>query len=124
MQRPAWCKTFILYLSEKYPDFSKLNYKLTRLYGAELISSCEKVGDYQLLKMAISVINDKYTIDKEDLTAQACELLCDLIFKPKAENGEFALEDTEREKRKAIEHIKGELNEKRLYAKSIKKITT
>ena len=103
--------------SEKYPDFSKLNYKLTRLYGAELISSCEKVGDYQLLKMAISVINDKYTIDKEDLTAQACELLCDLIFKPKAENGEFALEDTEREKRKAIEHIKGELNEKRLYAK-------
>ena len=57
--------------SEKYPDFSKLNYKLARLYGAELISSCEKVGDYQLLKMAISVINDKYTIDKEDLTAQA-----------------------------------------------------
>ncbi len=103
--------------SEKYPDFSKLNYKLTRLYGAQLISSCEKVGDYQLLKMAISVINDKYTIDEEDLTAQACELLCDLIFKPKAENGEFALEDTEREKRKAVEHIKGELNEKRIYAK-------
>lgn len=103
--------------SNKYPDFSKLNYKLTRLYGAQLISSCEKVGDYQLLKMAISVINDKYTIDEEDLTSEACELLYDLIFNPKAENGEFALEDTEREKRKAIEHIKGELSEKRLYAK-------
>ncbi|MBQ8203583.1 MAG: insulinase family protein [Clostridia bacterium] len=103
--------------SDKYPDFSKLNYKLTRLYGANLISSCEKIGDYQLLKVGISVINDKYTIDEEDLTAQACELLCDLIFRPKAENGEFALEDTEREKRKAIEHIKGEFSEKRIYAK-------
>lgn len=103
--------------SEKYPDFSKLNYKLTRLYGAELISSCEKVGDYQLLKMAISVINDEFTIDEEDLTSQACELLTDLIFKPKAVDGEFAQEDTEREKRKAIEHIMGEMGEKRTYAK-------
>ncbi len=103
--------------SEKYPDFSKLNYKLTRLYGAELISSCEKVGDYQLLKMAISVINDEFTIDEEDLTSQACELLTDLIFKPKAVDGEFAQEDTEREKRKAIEHIMGEMSEKRTYAK-------
>ena len=103
--------------SEKYPDFSKLNYKLTRLYGAELISSCEKVGDYQLLKIAISVINDEFTIDEEDLINEACELLTDLIFKPKAEDGEFALEDTEREKRKAVEHIKGEMSEKRTYAK-------
>ena len=30
--------------SEKYPDFSKLNYKLTRLYGAELIQP----ADYSL----------------------------------------------------------------------------
>ena len=103
--------------SEKYPDFSKLNYKLTRLYGAELISSCEKVGDYQLLKMAISVINDEFTIDEEELISEACQLLTDLIFKPKAEDSEFALEDTEREKRKAIEHIKGEMSEKRTYAK-------
>lgn len=103
--------------SEKYPDFSKLNYKLTRLYGAELISSCEKVGDYQLLKIAISVINDEFTIDEEELISEACQLLTDLIFKPKAEDSEFALEDTEREKRKAIEHIKGEMSEKRTYAK-------
>ncbi len=103
--------------SEKYPDFSKLNYKLTRLYGAELISSCEKVGDYQLLKIAISVINDEFTIDEEELISEACQLLTDLIFKPKAEDSEFALEDTEREKRKAVEHIKGEMSEKRTYAK-------
>lgn len=45
--------------SEKYPDFRELNYKLSKLYGARLDASTEKYGDYQLLKMTISVINDK-----------------------------------------------------------------
>ena len=32
--------------SKKYPDFSKLNYKLGKLYGARLDASAEKYGDY------------------------------------------------------------------------------
>ena len=39
--------------SSAYPDFSALNFKLAKLYGANLSASAEKVGDYQLLKMAI-----------------------------------------------------------------------
>lgn len=103
---------------EKYPDFSVLNYKLNRLYGAQLDATAEKLGDYQLLKMRISVINDKYTFESESLIKQACEMLLSLIFEPKAENGAFAEDDLAREKRKAIEHIKGEISEKRIYAKN------
>ncbi len=103
---------------EKYPDFSVLNYKLNRLYGAQLDAAAEKLGDYQLLKMRISVINDKYTFESESLIKQACEMLLSLIFEPKAENGAFAADDLAREKRKAIEHIKGEISEKRIYAKN------
>lgn len=103
--------------SKKYPDFSKLNLKLSKLYGAQLSASSEKVGDYQLLKMAVSVIGDKYTLDDESLTSQACELLSELIFEPNVENGTFLDEDVEREKRKAIQHIQGEMSEKRIYAK-------
>ncbi len=103
--------------SKKYPDFSKLNCKLAKLYGARLEASSEKVGDMQLLKVAVSVIDDSFTLDGEPLCAQACELLEELIFEPKAENGAFCEEDVEREKRKAIEHIRGEVSEKRLYAK-------
>ncbi|MBE6727968.1 MAG: insulinase family protein [Ruminococcaceae bacterium] len=103
--------------SEKYPDFSKLNYKLSKLYGASLEASAEKVGDLQSLKIAVSVIDDKYALDGEALCEQACELLLRLIFAPKVENGEFAKEDVEREKRKAIEHIRGEFAEKRVYAR-------
>ncbi len=104
--------------SKKYPDFSKLNYKLSKLYGARLDASTEKYGDYQLLKMTVSLINDRYSLDDESLVKRAAELLLGLVFEPNTENGAFLDLDLEREKRKAIEHIKGELSEKRVYAKN------
>jgi len=104
--------------SDKYRDFSRLNYKLSKLYGAHLEASTEKTGDFQLLRVCISVINDRFAIDGEELTAEACDLLLSLIFEPKVENGAFYDEDVQREKRKAIEHIRGEISEKRIYAKN------
>lgn len=103
---------------EKYPDFSVLNYRLERLYGAQLDAVAEKLGDYQLLKLRMSVINDKYTFESESLIKRACDMLLSLIFEPKAENGAFCADDLAREKRKAIEHVKGEMSEKRIYAKN------
>lgn len=104
--------------SKKYPDFSRLNYKLNRMYGARLNASAEKYGDYQLLRLNVSVINDKFCLDGESLVKQAAELLLGLIFEPNTENGAFMENDLAREKRKAIEHIKGEYSEKRIYAKN------
>ena len=103
--------------SKKYPEFSKLNYKLNKLYGARLDASCEKFGDYQLLKMTVSVINDRYALDDESLVKRASDLLLSLLFEPSTEDGSFFQNDLEREKRKCIEHIKGEYSEKRIYAK-------
>ena len=110
---------FILTSSGKdYPSFSALNFKLSKLYGARLDASTEKYGDCQLLRMTISVIDDRFTFDSDSLVKQASELLLGLIFNPNAENGEFSENDVKREKRKAIEHIKGEIAEKRIYAKN------
>lgn len=104
--------------SKKYPDFSRLNYKLSKLYGANLSASSEKVGDFQLLKIAISVIDDRFTLDNETLCDSAVDLLTQLIFEPKVQDGSFFEDDIEREKRKAIEHVRSELSEKRVYAKN------
>ena len=104
--------------SSKYPEFSKLNYKLSKLYGARLDASTEKYGDYQLLKMTVSVINDRYALDDESLVKRAADLLLNLVFEPSVQNGAFLPNDLEREKRKAIEHIKGEYSEKRVFAKN------
>jgi predicted Zn-dependent peptidase len=45
-------------------------------------------------------------------------LLLNLVFNPSVENCAFLEADVAREKRKAIEHIKGEIAEKRIYAKN------
>lgn len=103
--------------SKEYPDFSKLNFKLSKLYGAELSASVEKIGDFQLIKIAVSVIDDRFTLDNESLCDSAIKLLTQLVFEPKVKDGAFFDEDIAREKRKAIEHIKGEMSEKRLYAR-------
>ncbi len=102
---------------KKYPDFSRLNYKLAKLYGARLNASAEKFGDYQLLKMTISVINDRFSLENESLVKNASELLLGLIFEPNTEDNAFLTKDLKREKRKAIEHIKGEISEKRIFAR-------
>ncbi len=103
--------------SKAYPDFSSLNFKLAKLYGANLSASAEKVGDYQLLKIAISTIDDRFALDEESLCDSVTDLLTQLVFEPKVENGAFCEEDVAREKRKAIEHIRGDLAQKRIYAK-------
>ena len=104
--------------SKQYPDFSALNYKLAKLYGATLNASTEKFGDCQLLQINISVVNDRFTFENESLLVEAASLLTDLIFNPNCENSEFLEADLKREKRKAIEHIKSEISEKRIYAKN------
>ena len=104
--------------SQKYPDFSALNLKLNKLYGARLDASAEKYGDCQLLSMRISCINDRFTFDSDSLVKAASDMLLGLIFEPNLENGAFMESDLQREKRKAIEHIKGEIAEKRVYAKN------
>ena len=81
-------------------------------------ASTEKYGDCQLLRMTVSVIDDRFTFDSDSLVKQASELLLGLIFSPSTQDGAFLESDVEREKRKAIEHIKGEIAEKRIYAKN------
>lgn len=104
--------------SKDYPSFSALNLKLNKLYGARLDSSCEKYGDCQLLRMTVSVIDDKFSFDSDSLVKEASELLLNLVFNPSVQDNAFLDADVAREKRKAIEHIKGEIAEKRIYARN------
>ena len=103
---------------KEYPDFSTLNRKLASLCGARLDASTEKYGDNQLLRMSISCINDNHSLDGDSIVKKSSELLLGLIFNPSVENEAFFQNDLMREKRKAIEHIKGEISEKRIYAKN------
>ncbi|NCC86809.1 MAG: insulinase family protein [Clostridia bacterium] len=100
----------------KYPDFSKLNARLAELYGAALIPSVSKIGEVQVVRLSITMIDDRFAFDNESVYQQCAELLCDLIFEANAENGSFNEAEVNREKRLLLERIESEKNDKRVYA--------
>ncbi len=102
---------------ERYPSLTALNKKLADLYGASVIAGADKIGDFQVLTISISCINDKFALDDEKIIFESANLLCDLIFHPVLENGKFRESDILQEKRQLIETIDSEYNDKRVYSK-------
>lgn len=102
----------------KYPNFTRLNQKLADLYGASLFSDINKIGDMQVLTVAVSFLDDKFALGNENLSAQLAQLLCDIIFDPLIENGSFKEENVNQEKRQLIELLESEYNDKKILAKT------
>lgn len=101
---------------KKYPDFTTLSKKLGSLYGAELNGSVSKMGDMQCLNISVSGLDDRYALDGECVSEQLGELLCEVLFNPKVENGCFDEADMLQEKRQLLDMIDSEFNDKRTYA--------
>lgn len=101
---------------KKYPDFLSLNKRLNSLYGASVAGYCRKFGEAQALTLSIAGLDDRFTIDKEWVSAELTELLCAMLFEPKFEEGAFCKQDVEQERRQLLDAIDAEYNEKRVYA--------
>jgi predicted Zn-dependent peptidase len=104
--------------SQQYPDYIDLNLRLLELYGADLSCSATKCGDCFHIKIGISVIDQRFSIDGSNPVAAAAELINGLIFNPSLTDGFFLDRDIQREKRKTIERIEGEINNKRAFART------
>lgn len=100
----------------KYMDFSKLNARLAELYGAALIPSVSKIGEAQVVRLAMTMIDDRFALENESIYQQCAQLLCDLVFEPNFENGLFNEVEVDREKRLLLERIESQKNDKRVYA--------
>lgn len=100
----------------KYMDFSKLNSRLAELYGAVLIPSVSKIGEAQVIRLAMTMIDDRFAFEDESIYQQCAKLLCDLVFEPNLENDLFSEVEVEREKRLLLERIESQKNDKRVYA--------
>lgn len=104
--------------SSEYPDMLTLNHKLQSLYGAYLGADVKKSGDFQILTLTISCLDDRFALDGEKLTKQAAELLEGILLRPALEDGLFLEEDIEVEKKSFIELLESEFNDKRTFALS------
>lgn len=101
-----------------YPDFTVLSKKLSALYGAELSVSVHKVGDRQVINIAVSGLDDRYALYGESIARELSELLCQVIFEPRLDEQAFVDEEVEQERRQLLDVIDSEFNEKRIYANS------
>ena len=59
---------------EKYPDFSVLNYKLAKLYGADLTVTTSMQGACRVLSVSVSGIKDEFALEGEALSAEYAAL--------------------------------------------------
>lgn len=101
-----------------YPDVTEVERKLALLYGAELIADVSKSGENQILKIGISCIDDRFSIDGESISKECLKLLFQMVFEPALENGVFRYDDVESEKRLLAERLLAENSDKRTYAKN------
>ncbi len=104
--------------SKDYPDVTSVEKKLALLYGAEVIVDVGKSGENQVLKIEVSCIDDRFSIDDESITDECLKLLFSMIFEPRLENGAFCPDDVESEKRLLAERLIAENSDKRAYAKN------
>lgn len=101
-----------------YPDVTSIEKKLALLYGAEVIVDVGKIGENQVLKIEVSCIDDRFSIDSESITNECLKLLFKMVFEPRLENGVFCSDDVESEKRLLAERLIAENSDKRAYAKN------
>ncbi|MBQ1186282.1 MAG: insulinase family protein [Clostridia bacterium] len=104
--------------SKQFSDYIELNIGLLDLYGADISCSVSKCGDLFHMKIGVNVINNNLALYGDSPVSRAAELVSGLIFAPAVSNGSFKAQDIEREKRKTIERIEGEINNKKSFART------
>ena len=100
----------------EYPDLLSLNRKLAELYGAELSPSVAKHGENLVLRLSMTQIGDRFSLDGESISVECAELLCKALFEPNVTDGAFDAEEVEREKRIMLDRLEAQKNNKRAYA--------
>lgn len=102
--------------TEKQPTQEEINKKLEEMYGAEFNCGIEKIGENQLLKFYIEVLNDEFTPEKENLLEEAINQLLDIIFNPVMKDNSFLREYIETEKVNLKNIIESKINDKEQYS--------
>ncbi len=102
--------------SAKLDTMTKLNKKLAELYSASLNWNVWVDGDYQLFDISIIVLNNRYSLNGEDILGESVNILLDCLFDPLLENGAFPIQSLELEKQNLMDDNDAEINNKTQYA--------
>lgn len=104
--------------SQSCKDFTQLNRRLDAMYGAALSADVSKSGGNQIITLALKTLEDRFTLDGEDLVRQAAMLLRELLTEPLIEDGVFDRKEFFLERQNLVDTIESLINDKRSYALS------
>lgn len=102
--------------NEKLDTMAKLNRRLSELYSAGLSWAVNPVGDYQLLQLSASVLDNRYALENEDLIRETLDILLDCLFRPYFEDGFFPKQSFEIEKQNQKDDNDAEINDLTRFA--------
>lgn len=101
-----------------YPDYSKLSAALLDLYDAAISTSTTSRWGMRCTEIVGSALDDRYALSGEKLERELAQLMCECLFRPKAENGAFDEKVTEMMRAELIDAIDSVINDKSRYASS------
>lgn len=102
---------------EAYPTQMALNRALDFCYDAELSSDSLKVGEWHVISLQASLLDNAFSFDGEDITSRGMDLLEGILFRPYLPDGAFDGAYLKGEKKLALDEIASLVNNKARYAK-------
>ena len=116
---PAYALAFAMLAQScrKYPNNTAISAYLDDLYGTMLGAGSNAFGNTQRLMLSIDCIADKYAFDGEALFREAVQLAADCLLDPNVKDGAFDPGEFAIQKREAIDAIRNEILNLRLYAR-------
>ena len=102
--------------SKKFNSQIIINKELENMYGATFDCGIDKIGDNQVLKYYIDVIDNRYSLDGENLLKKALDMILDITFNPLMDKGVFKESFFNIEKENLRKVIESKIDNKDLYA--------
>ena len=99
-----------------HPDMESLSAALDELYGGAVEPVVRKKGESQCVGFLASFLDNAYALNGEDILSGAADLLGEMLLKPLTRDGVFAPDYVEGEKANLIDELRGQINDKRIYA--------
>lgn len=99
-----------------HPDMESLSAALDELYGGAVEPVVRKKGENQCVGFLASFLDNAYALNGEDILSGAAELLGEMLLNPLTRDGVFDPDYVEGEKANLIDELRGQINDKRIYA--------
>lgn len=102
--------------TEELKTMKEITTKMNDMYGSVFDASIDKLGDKQSIQLYLSMIDNNYALEGEDLLSEGLNFIYNVLYNPKLEDNVFDAEYVEQEKQTLRELIKGKINDKGQYA--------